>query len=353
MLLSAKTLLQNRYLIVRQIGQGGMGAVYEALDQRLGHRVALKQMILNDPRLLRAFEREARILAQLHHPALPNVSDYFTDSDSHFLVMQYIPGDDFEILLKKQGTPFPVMQVLEWADQLLDVLEFLHAQDPPIIHRDIKPANMKLLARGQIILLDFGLAKGGTTGSGYTVHDRDSVFAFTPHYAPLEQINGTGTDERSDLYALGTTLYHLLTGNEVPTAMTRAGAEINENPDPLRPASELNPEIPVALAKVLAQATALNATQRPQSAHAMRHALRQATLTKNAQQEGYWNKIYWPIRLTIMGTITLAIGGLILGLFAEDPIGVATIAAIVGALCSAAGSIIWIIADAIYRQIKK
>ncbi|MGB0389620.1 MAG: serine/threonine protein kinase, partial [Ardenticatenaceae bacterium] len=146
--LPPRTLLQNRYSIVRQIGQGAMGAVYEAKDERLGHRVALKQRIVNGPEVEQAFKREARILATLRHWALPAVSDYFIEGSHQFLVMQYIPGDDLHTLLQRQRRPFPVTEVLEWADQLLGALEFLHSQSPPIIHRDIKPENIKLSVRG-------------------------------------------------------------------------------------------------------------------------------------------------------------------------------------------------------------
>lgn len=274
MFLSANTLLRDRYLIVRQIGKGGMGAVYEAKDERLGHLVALKQMIVSDENLERAFKREGRILAQLDHPALPHVIDYFGANGSQFLVMQYIPGDDLERLRRKQGRPFPVERVMEWADQLLDALDYLHSHSPPIIHRDIKPANLKLSPRGQLILLDFGIAKGGNANQTIVGENEHSVYAYTPHYAPLEQIHGDGTDQRSDLYSLAATFYNLLTAKKLPTVMTRANAERKQTPDPLLPVNQLNPEVPAALAALLSQAMALNPDERPQSARAMRAALR-------------------------------------------------------------------------------
>jgi eukaryotic-like serine/threonine-protein kinase len=159
-MLAPNTLIHDRYLIVDQIGQGGMGAIYEAIDQRLGNRVALKQTLVSGAQLDKAFEREAKLLASLHHPALPVVSDYFTDVGGQFLVMQFIPGDDLATLLHRHGRPFPPDEVLHWADQLLDALDYLHTQEPPVIHRDIKPQNLKLTPRGGIVLLDFGLAKG-------------------------------------------------------------------------------------------------------------------------------------------------------------------------------------------------
>ena len=277
MLLSPNTLLQNRYLVVRQIGQGGMGAVYEAKDQHLGHMVALKQRLADGPRLERAFKREARILARLRHPALPSVSDYFVVGNNQFLVMEYIPGHDLESLLRRQRGPFSVTKVLEWAESLLDALQYLHSHDPPIIHRDIKPANIKLSPRCDLVLLDFGLSKGGTTGSSLTMSS-GSIHAFTPTYAPLEQINHSGTDSRSDIYSLGATLYYLLTGVAPPTASTRAEAQVRQIADPLRPANQVNPQIPTAVAHLLTQAMALNPAQRLSSAKAMRDALHAQTL---------------------------------------------------------------------------
>src|SRR5438477_3951182 len=206
-MLSPETILQGRYRIIRQLGQGGMGAVYEALDQRLDTTVALKETLFTDEKLRKQFEREARLLARLHHQALPRISDHFNEGDGQFLVMQYIAGEDFYEMLTRRNGPFSQAEVLRWGDQLCDALEYLHTQDPQIIHRDIKPQNLKLSARGQIILLDFGLAKGqiGEVSRVSTA----SIFGYTPNYAPLEQIQGLGTDPRSDIYALAATLYHL------------------------------------------------------------------------------------------------------------------------------------------------
>ncbi len=154
-MLSPETILQGRYRIIRQLGQGGMGAVYEALDQRLDTTVALKETLFAEERLRKQFEREARLLARLHHQALPRVSDHFSEGDGQFLVMQYVAGDDLSAMLAERNGPFPQQEVLRWADQLCDALDYLHTQDPEIIHRDIKPQNLKLTARGQIVLLDF------------------------------------------------------------------------------------------------------------------------------------------------------------------------------------------------------
>ncbi len=274
-MIAPQTLLQNRYLVISQIGQGGMGAVYLATDQRFGSTVALKETFFTDTALRRAFEREAHLLNRLRHPALPRVSDHFMEEEGQFLVMEYIAGEDLWEMLKAQGGAFPLKEVLNWADQLLDALDYLHTQEPQVIHRDIKPQNMKLTPRGQIILLDFGLAKGNPLQASQATAT-GSIFGYSRNYAPIEQIQGTGTDTRSDLYSLAATLYHLLTGATPPDALTRAAAVLNGQPDPLRPANELHGQVPPAVAHALMRAMSQNAGQRPQTAEAMREELREA-----------------------------------------------------------------------------
>ena len=274
-MIAPNTLLQNRYLVLKQIGQGGMGAVYIATDQRFGSTVALKETFFDDPGLRKAFEREARLLNHLRHPALPRVSDHFLEDEGQFLVMEYIAGDDLSEKLKDRGGAFPPSEVLNWADQLLDALDYLHTQEPSVIHRDIKPQNLKLTARNAIVLLDFGLAKGTAT-TQTKVTATGSVFGYSRNYAPLEQIQGAGTDPRSDLYSLAATLYHLVTGVTPPDALTRATAVLNGQPDPLLPANEVHAQVTPAVAEVLTQAMAQNASQRPQTASAMRDAMREA-----------------------------------------------------------------------------
>ena len=269
------TVLQNRYAVERQIGAGGMGAVYVATDRRFGSTVALKETFFGDAALRRAFEREARLLNRLRHHALPRVSDHFEEAEGQFLVMEYIPGEDLSQLLKaRNGAGFPARQVLSWADQLLDALDYLHTQEPPVVHRDIKPQNLKLTARDQIVLLDFGLAKG--TALQTRVTNTASLFGYSFNYAPIEQMQGAGTDPRSDLYSLGATLYHLLTGATPPDALTRATAVLDGDPDPLRPASETAAHVPAEVSDVLSRSMALSAARRFGSAEEMRAALGEA-----------------------------------------------------------------------------
>jgi hypothetical protein len=281
------TILQNRYLVESQIGEGGMGAVYVATDQRFGSTVALKETFFNDANLRKAFEREARLLNRLRHPALPRVSDHFMEEEGQFLVMEYIPGEDLSEMLKRRAAPFPVRDVLAWSDQLLDALDYLHTQQTPVIHRDIKPQNLKLGERNQIVLLDFGLAKGTPLQTRVTA--TGSLFGYSFNYAPIEQMQGTGTDPRSDLYSLGATLYHLLTGTTPPDALTRATAVLNGDPDPLRPASEINARVPDEVADVLTRSMEQSAARRFASAEEMRTRLSEASraLAEEATSAAY------------------------------------------------------------------
>lgn len=265
------TILQNRYRIIRPLGRGGMGAVYEALDERLSRTVALKETLVETDELRRAFEREAQLLANLRHPVLPKVLDHFSEGDGLFLVMEFIPGDDLAMMLEGGGRPFPAADVLGFADQILNALDYLHKLSPPVLHRDIKPANLKLISPNHIVLLDFGLAKG--SAGQMRAAESKSVRGYSPNYSPLEQMQGSGTDARSDLYSLGATLYHMLTNVKPVDALSRATAIINGQPDPLRPANKLNHGVGLSLSAALMRAMALNIEHRPRSAAEMRDDL--------------------------------------------------------------------------------
>jgi len=265
--------LQQRYRIDKQIGQGGMGAVYVATDERFGSTVAIKETLCMSDNYRKAIEREARLLNSLKHSALPRVSDHFLEDDGQFLVMEFVPGDDLGSVMEGRHVPFPCDEVLRWADQLLDALDYLHGQSNPVVHRDIKPQNLKVTPKGQIVLLDFGLAKGNPTDAGNKTAAK-SIFGYSRNYASLEQIQGTGTDPRSDLYSLAATLYHLMTGIAPEDALTRAMAVLSQQPDPLVPASSLRQEITLGVSAILANALDLNASNRPGSAAAMRAMLR-------------------------------------------------------------------------------
>lgn len=277
-MLANGTLLQNRYLIKRPLAQGGMGTVYEAEAIHLGHaQVAVKETFFTQEWLREQFKREASMLARLRHNALPKVSDHFVEDTGQFLVMEFIPGQDLDGLLseklKIENKPFEWRQVMQWADRLLDALEYIHNQQPPIIHRDIKPQNLKLTPSGDLFLIDFGLAKdanASTKAGGRSVH------GFTLNYAPPEQIKAAGTDARSDLYSLGATLHHLLSGEIPESAKVREEVIRYDVPDPLRPIHEINEDVPEILTEMIARSMKLDRTQRYQSAADMREALRWA-----------------------------------------------------------------------------
>lgn len=264
-----------------------MGAVYLATDLRLRSTVALKETLVEGEAFRKAFEREAHLLASLRHPALPVVSDHFNESDGQFLVMQYIPGEDLSKLCEANAGPFPLSVVLRWADQLLDALDYLHTRTPAVLHRDIKPQNMKLTDRGELILLDFGLAKGTASSQGKSqLSGGSSVVGFTLAYAPLEQIEGSGTEPRSDIYSAAATLYHLLTNVKPPDAIARAMALVSGRRDPLRPANVVNPLVPPDVVALLDAAMANSPEDRPSSAAELRRALRDARKTAGLPTSG-------------------------------------------------------------------
>jgi serine/threonine protein kinase len=226
------TILRDRYEIVEMVGRGGMGATYRAKDLRLEGRFCAVKEAIPDPdatpgelrQTREQFYKEASTLARLDHPNLPKVSDYFSADDRDYLVMDYVPGQDLHEMLgaaMREGHPLPERQVLEWAEQLCNALDYLHSQDPPILHRDIKPSNIKITPAGQVKLVDFGLVKLLSSDEERTitvVQGRGSV-----QYTPLEQYGRDGghTDVRSDIYALSATLYHLMTGKPPLDAKSR------------------------------------------------------------------------------------------------------------------------------------
>lgn len=269
------SLLQNRYRVVRAIGKGGQGAVYEAIDERLGCKVALKENFFSGAPVEKAFEREARLLAKLFHHSLPKVSDHFIEAGNQYLVMEYVPGKSLAEILEHQKNTFSVNNVLNWADQLLDVIDFLHTQTTPIIHRDVTPRNIKLTEKGRIILLDFGLAKD---------EDGSLIWGHSKHFAPIEQILERTTDQRSDIYSVAATIYNLLTGVLPPDSDLRNNTVKAGRSDPLRPANLLNSKVKPEVASVLMKAMELNRDDRFASATEMQAALRNAVLPETYVQ---------------------------------------------------------------------
>jgi eukaryotic-like serine/threonine-protein kinase len=262
--------LKERYIIREIIGRGGMGSIYLAGDNRLPGRIcAIKQVSHeqnSDPdfrdQYREQFYREASVLARLDHPNLPKVSDFFSSDECDYLVMDYVPGEDLKTLMdnkRRAGQFLDHHEVLEWAKQLGSALTYLHHQDPPVIHRDIKPSNLKLTPSGLLKLVDFGLVKQMAT-------DEMTITVIqgrgTALYTPLEQYGGdTGhTDPRSDVYAFGATLYHLLTNHPPLEAKSRF-----LNPGALSSIREINSEIPKTFETAVLWALNLHPNERPQS----------------------------------------------------------------------------------------
>ncbi len=252
--LSTGQVFNNRYRIVSLLGQGGMGAVYRAWDISLKRPLALKENLETSVEAQKQFEREARILANLSHPNLPRVTDYFSiQGQGQYLVMDFVEGEDLQSMLDRQGA-LPEAQALEWVAQICDALDYLHNQPSPVIHRDIKPANIKITPDGRAVLVDFGIAKLYDPHRATTVGAK----AVTPGFSPPEQYSGK-TDARSDIYALGATLYFMLTGRVPPESIARAtgGAML--------PPHQINPGISSHTETAVLQAMALLPEQRFQN----------------------------------------------------------------------------------------
>jgi tRNA A-37 threonylcarbamoyl transferase component Bud32 len=287
-MIASGNIIQERYRIIRPLGSGGFGAVYLAEDQRLGRQVAIKEMSearLDDEERRVAnelFEREAMMLAQLDHPGLTRIWDYFRERSHAFLVMEYVPGLTLRDLLRQPGAaPLPEEFVIECAIQLCAVLAYLHSRVPPVIFRDLKPANVMVvqppgvepadlvnLSSESLVfkLIDFGIArifKPEQTG--------DTLIIGTPGYAPPEQYGQGQTDARSDVYSLGATMHHLLSG-QAPAGM------------PLPPISEAAPTVSPDIARVVARATMLNPAERYPDVDALRRELPTVARTRLADR---------------------------------------------------------------------
>lgn len=271
--------MRKRYRIEAPIGQGGMGSVYLAEDLRLeGRKCALKavridpnidQALINE--LQHQFSKEASILARLDHPNLPKVSDYFTENALDYLVMDYVSGKNLKELMdeaRRSGRCLTEVEVLGWARQLCEALDYMHSQDPPVLHRDIKPSNIKLAPSGLIKLVDFGLVKLLVKDESQTVTILQG--RGTAAYTPLEQYgeDDTHTDVRSDIYSLGATLYHLLTNQPPADAKQRF-----LNPETLVPPRTVNSVITEPVERAILSAIAMHPDDRPSNVNEFRELL--------------------------------------------------------------------------------
>jgi serine/threonine protein kinase len=269
--LQPDAVLEGRYRVVRQIGKGGFGAVYEARDERFqGKRtVAVKEM--SDAQLSSAekakaiqdFHQEANLLVSLKHPNLPDVSDFFEEASKAYLVMEYIEGRTLEKVQDDTGSPLYEPLVMGWALQLCNVLEYLHTQPQSIIFRDMKPSNVMVTKRGEIKLIDFGIARIFKSSSA-----KDTTSLGSRGYAPLEQYGQGQSDARSDIYALGATLFDLLTHMTPVDAVTR-----RINPTTFMQPRQANPSISPNVEKIILKAMEEDPGKRFQSVGAMHQAI--------------------------------------------------------------------------------
>lgn len=256
-----------------------MGTVYLANDVRLeGRQCAIKEVQLlanvSDEiiqSIQKQFYQEASTLARLDHPGLPKVSDYFSDEERDYLVMDFVPGQNLlEIATeaRRESRHLEQSAIIGWIDQLCDTLTYIHSQDPPVLHRDIKPANIKLTPDGRLKLVDFGLVKPLDPTDPSTLTGLQGAGSLP--YAPLEQyVDHLGhTDARSDLYALGSTMYHLLTGNVPASAQERF-----IQPESLPLPHEINPLLSPGISRIVLAAMAPHPKDRPRSVAAWHHNL--------------------------------------------------------------------------------
>jgi serine/threonine protein kinase len=264
------TLLHGRYTIQDTLGKGGMGAVYHALDESLGVYVAVKENLIEDEEGLKQFRREATLLAGLRHQNLPRVTDHFViEGQGQYLVMDFIAGEDLKQRFQRIGK-FHEKEVLLMGIAICDALTYLHGLNPPVLHRDIKPGNIRITPGGQVYLVDFGLAKVGSATQATTTGAR----GLTPGYSPPEQYGTARTDARSDIYALGATLYSMLTGS--PPA---DGLAVAINQTSLIPVQTLLPKASYEISAALEKALSVDPEDRFQTAVEFKHALRAASDT--------------------------------------------------------------------------
>ena len=260
--------LRNRYRIESVLGQGGMGAVYKAVDVNLGVTVAVKENLFTTEEFARQFRREATILASLRHPNLPRVADHFViEGEGQYLVMDFVQGDDLRQRLERGGQ-VREDEALPWFLDTCDALAYLHTRSPAVLHRDVKPGNIKITPEGRAILVDFGLAKVVEEDSATTTGAK----AMTPGFSPPEQYGSGRTDSRTDIYSLGATLYAALTATIPEDSLERAMGRAD-----LTPVRKRSPNVSAGLARVVEKALAVKPEDRYQSITELASALGAST----------------------------------------------------------------------------
>lgn len=273
--LAPGTLLNERYRIESILGQGGMGAVYRATDENLGISVAVKENLFLTDEYARQFRREASILASLRHPNLPRVGDYFQMGDQgQYLIMDFIDGEDLRERIERVSM-LSEQEVVLIGVSICEALTYMHTRTPTVLHRDIKPGNIKITPAGEVLLVDFGLAKVVQGGQATTTGAR----AMTPGYSPPEQYGTARTDERTDIYSLGATLYAALTGVIPEDSLARATGK-----EELTPVRDLVPHVNRKLAGVIEKALEVDPENRYQTAADFKQALAEAANLRELTQ---------------------------------------------------------------------
>ena len=268
------TLLYQRYRILGILGKGGMGVVYTAMDESLGVQVVVKENSLEEADAIQQFRREATILAGLRHQNLPRVTDHFViEGQGQYLVMDFIEGEDLKMRLQRLGA-LPEREVLLMGIAISDALDYLHSLTPPVLHRDIKPGNIRITPDGHVFLVDFGLAKQVESGQLTATGAR----GLTPGYSPPEQYGTARTDGRSDIYALGATLYTALTGFPPEDGLAIAIKQTE-----LTPVTTQNPKVSPEVGAAIEKALQVEPEDRYQTGNEFKKAMLEVSETINRQ----------------------------------------------------------------------
>ncbi|MDO5603323.1 MAG: serine/threonine-protein kinase [Oscillospiraceae bacterium] len=288
--------MDDKYEILKQIGKGGMSVVYLAMDKRLNKQWAVKEIKKtangkNDEVVVNSLLAEANLMKRLDHPALPRIVDIIDNSQTIYVVMDYIEGESLDKILNEYG-PQQQDVVLDWAKQLCDALGYLHSQKPPIIYRDMKPANIMLKPEGNLKVIDFGIARE------YKEENlADTTVLGTKGYAPPEQHGSRQTDARSDIYALGMTMHHLLTG-------------VDPRPSDYvyYPIRQWNLELSSGLERVIDKCTALDPEDRYQNCNELMYALEHYEEEDGAYRKKQKNKLMMFIVSAAMAVVMAGVG---------------------------------------------
>ncbi|MDR3308032.1 MAG: serine/threonine protein kinase [Coriobacteriales bacterium] len=265
-MLTTGAVIGGKFEILTVLGEGGMSVVYLAMDKRLNKQWAVKEVKqtgdrVNDAIVAQSFVKEANVMKRLDHPMLPRIVDIINHEDTLYVVMDYIEGRSLDQILKEDG-PQPQEFVVEWGKQLADALDYLHTRTPAVIYRDMKPSNVMLKPDGTVRIIDFGIAREYKEPDANKRID-DTTMLGTRGYAAPEQFGGIGqTDPRTDIYCLGATMYHLLTGNSPA-----------EPPYEMYPIRQVDPSLSPGLEKVVATCTQQNPDLRYQTCAELFYAL--------------------------------------------------------------------------------